>query len=445
AQVWGGGHTACAAATCGDESHRAGAALSHRRRRGARPGDAGAHACAHVTRAGKGGRARRQGAPGAAGELRPFPEGRGFDSRPRRFRLRGRAGSCHLQKLFGTDGELEDEDFLSAVEDAENQFVIPGHASPSVVPVPPSGPHPSEPHFSEPHSREPHPSRPPTLRPLAGQGEHPVGLQGPPWRGAAPQDELDNDLFLAACRELEGPEVPVGAGAAPVPPGRREKPPWKCTGKENAQECGVPKKLRVAEELVPGSGGLQDGQGPLPSPKLVLRPSAAGACAPRPPPSMGEPGGCGGSVPAPGAACLRPVQAPLGRSSSSVPWTSPAQSCPQPRLPPRPPPGPPSSQGAPGVPEAPRGPQRPRPPERPRGHQPPGAAGGSGQQSPRGTPPSPRPQGEPALPGARRDPAPAGGMGMGWGGRAWVGMGGGWGQDGSGSGLWAGIGWDGSS
>ncbi|XP_064255638.1 homologous recombination OB-fold protein [Passer domesticus] len=236
--------------------------------------------------------------------------------------------SCHFQKLFGTDGELEDEDFLSAVEDAENQFVTPRRSSPSVAPVPPSTAHPSTAHPSTAH-----PSKAPTLRPLAGQGEHPVGLQGPPWRGAAPQDELDNALFLAACRELEGPEVPPGAGTAPVPPGRREKPP----GKENAQECAAPKKLRVGEEPLSGSGGLQDRQGPLPSAKLVLRPSAAGACAPRPPPPMGEPGSSRGSLPAPGAPCLRPGQAPLGRNSSSVPWTPPAQSCPQPRLPPGPP------------------------------------------------------------------------------------------------------------
>ncbi|XP_038019325.1 homologous recombination OB-fold protein isoform X2 [Motacilla alba alba] len=258
--------------------------------------------------------------------------------------------SCHFQKLFGTDEELEDEDFLSAVQDAENQFVTPGCSSPSVVPVPPREPHPREPHPSKAH-----PSKPPTLRPLAGQGEHPVGFQGPSWRGAAPQDEQDNDLLLAACRELEGPEVPVGAGTAPVPPRHREKPPWKCPGKENAQECGVPKKLRVGEELVPGSGGLQDRQNPLPGPKLVLRPSAAGACAPRGSPSTGEPGSSGGSVPAPGAPCLRPVQAPLGRGSSSVPWTPPAQSCPQPRLPPRPPgfPNPPTAPSAPGPPNAP--------------------------------------------------------------------------------------------
>ncbi|KAM7029797.1 homologous recombination OB-fold protein [Acridotheres tristis] len=260
--------------------------------------------------------------------------------------------SCHFQKLFETDEELEDEDFLSAVEDAENQFVIPGHSSPSVAPVPPSEAHPSK----------AHPSKAPTLRPLAGQGEHPVGLQGrPPW-GAAPQDELDNDLFLAACRELERPVV------APVPPGHCHKSPRKCPGKENAQECGIPKKLRVGEELVPGSGQLQDRQGPLPSPKLVLRPSTAGACAPRPPPSLGEPGSSRGSVPAPGAPCLRPGQASLGGSSSSVPWTPPAQSCPQPRLPPRPPslePPRPLLQQPPGPPTPPVAPNAPGPPNPP--------------------------------------------------------------------------------
>uniref|UniRef100_A0A8C3RGM7 Homologous recombination factor with OB-fold n=1 Tax=Cyanoderma ruficeps TaxID=181631 RepID=A0A8C3RGM7_9PASS len=284
--------------------------------------------------------------------------------------------SCHFQKLFGTDGELEDEDFLSAVEDAENQFVIPGHSSPSVVPVPPStsrpsNPHPGTPHPGTPHPGTPHPSKAPTLRPLAGQGEHPVGFPGPPSRAAAARDELDNALFLAACRELEGPEVPVGAGAAPVPPGHHQKPPRKCSGKENVQECGVPKKLRVGEELVPGSGGLQDRQGPLPSPKLVLRPSAAGVCPPIAPPSMGEPGGSGGSVPAPGAPCLRPVRASLAGSSSSVPWSPPAQSCP--RQPPRPPSGPPSSvepprpplRQPPGFPNPPVTPNAPGPPNPP--------------------------------------------------------------------------------
>ncbi|XP_017688788.1 PREDICTED: uncharacterized protein C17orf53 homolog, partial [Lepidothrix coronata] len=247
--------------------------------------------------------------------------------------------SCHFQKLFGTDGELEDEDFLSAVEDAENQFVIPGYSSPSDAPVPPSKPHPSK----------PHPSKPPTLRPLAGQGEHPAGFQGPPPRGAAPQDELDNELFLAACMELEGPEGPAGAGAAPLPPGRGEHPTRIRPGKENAQECGIPKKLRVGEEPIPSSRGVQDRQGPLPTPKGVLRPSTAGSWTPRPPISMGKPGSSAGSgsIPAPGTPSLRPFQAPLGGSNSSSclggPRTPPALSSPQPQQPPRPPSRPPGS------------------------------------------------------------------------------------------------------
>ncbi|XP_066193086.1 homologous recombination OB-fold protein isoform X2 [Sylvia atricapilla] len=330
--------------------------------------------------------------------------------------------SCHFQKLFGTDGELEDEDFLSAVEDAENQFVIRGHSSPGVGPGPPSNPHPSNPHPStlypsnphpsnphhstphpnnphpsnphpstphpnnphpstphpntphpsnshpnnphpstphpsNPHPSNPHPSKPPTLRPLARQDECPAGVWG---RAAAARDELDAALLLAACRELEGPEEPAGAGAVPVPPGHHQKLPRQCLGKENAQECGeIPKKLRV------GPGGPQDRQGPLPSPKLVLRPSAAGACAPRAPPSMGQPGGSGGSLPAPGAPCLRPAQA---GSSSSVPWTPPAQSCP--RQPPRAPSGPPRAPS--GPPRAPSGPPGSVEPPRPPLRQPPG-------------------------------------------------------------------------
>ncbi|XP_071433464.1 homologous recombination OB-fold protein isoform X2 [Pithys albifrons albifrons] len=275
--------------------------------------------------------------------------------------------SCRFQKLFGTDEELEDEDFLSAVEDAENQFVIPGYSSPSDAPVSPSKPHPSSSHPSKPH-----PSKAPTLRPLAGQGEHPGGFQGPPSRGAAPQDELDNELFLAACMELEGPAMP--AGAAPLPPGHREKPTWICPGKENTQECGIPKKLRVGEEPIPGSRGMQDRQDPLPTPKVVLRPSTAGAFTPRAPNSMGKPGS---SIPALGAPSLRPFQASLGSSSSSsglgVPRTPPAQSCPQRQQPPRPPSRPPSStnplrpplQTAPGFPNPPVVPNPPGPPNAP--------------------------------------------------------------------------------
>ncbi|XP_066060986.1 homologous recombination OB-fold protein isoform X2 [Chamaea fasciata] len=295
--------------------------------------------------------------------------------------------SCHFQKLFGTDGELEDEDFLSAVEDAESQFVIPGHSSPSMVPVPPSNPH---------HPSNPHPSKPPTLRPLAGQGEHPAGLPGPPSRGAAARDEPDNSLFPAACREREGPELP---------PGHHQKPPGKCPGKENAQACVVPKKLRLGEELAPGSGGLQDRRGPLPSPKLVLRPSAADACTPRAPPPMGEPGGSGGSVPVPGAPRLRAVQASLAGSSSSVPRTPPAQSCP--RQPPRPPSGPPGSL------EPPRPPLRqpPNPPVAPNAPGPPNLPVVTNHLVQLVTAASKAPGGAPRAPlhrESRRFPGPAG-------------------------------------
>ncbi|XP_074748079.1 homologous recombination OB-fold protein isoform X2 [Strix uralensis] len=260
--------------------------------------------------------------------------------------------ACRLQKLFGADGDLADEDFLSAVEDAENQFVVPGRLSPRAGPVPPDLLGPQLGH---------RPGKAPGLRPLAGQGEQPTGSRGPPAGGAAPQDELDNDLFLAACMELEGPELPGGGpGAARPPPGQWEKPPWVHTGQETPQEWVAPKKQRVGEELrSAGCGGPEDRQNPLPAPqaapapKLVLRPSAAGACPPGPPTPVGEPRGSWGSIPAPGGPALRPFQAPPrqpGASSSSVglrvPQTPTAQaarqSCPPTRLPPGPPTNPPA-------------------------------------------------------------------------------------------------------
>ncbi|XP_075027461.1 ankyrin repeat and SOCS box protein 16 isoform X2 [Calonectris borealis] len=266
--------------------------------------------------------------------------------------------ACRLQKLFGADGDLADEDFLSAVEDAENQFVVPGHLSPSGGPLPPSVPSPA-PSLQPLRPLGPqlgHRSgKPPSLRPLAGQGEQPPGCRGPPAGGAAPQDELDNDLFLAACMELDGPELPAGAGAARPPPGRWEKPPWIRTGQESPQEWVAPKKLRVGEELIsPSSGGPEDRQDPLPAPqaapapKLVLRPSAASACPPEPPTPLGKPGRSWGSIPPP-QGTPRPFQASPcqpGASSSSmglrVPRTptaqAPRQSCPRPRLPPANPP-----------------------------------------------------------------------------------------------------------
>ncbi|XP_064329273.1 homologous recombination OB-fold protein [Phalacrocorax carbo] len=259
--------------------------------------------------------------------------------------------ACRLQKLFGADGDLADEDFLSAVEDAENQFAVPGRLSPSgglspapsLQPVRPLGPQLGH-----------HASKAPGLRPLAGQGEQPVGCRGPPAGGAAPQDELDNDLLLAACMELEGPELPAGAGAARPPPGRWDKHPQIRAGQGSPQEWAAPKKLRVGEELVSsGSGGQEEKQDPLPTPqaapapKLVLRPSAACAYPPQPPTPLGKPGRSWGSSPVPQGPALRPFQvSPCqpGASSSSmglrVPQTptAPRQSCPPPQLPPAHPP-----------------------------------------------------------------------------------------------------------
>lgn len=259
----------------------------------------------------------------------------------------GGAGGCACAR-----GRLLPQDFLSAVEDAENQFVVPGRLSPvpSSAPSPAADPRPLRPLAAQLGHQ---PGKAPGLRPLAGQREQPTGCWGPPARGAAPQDELDNDLFLAACMELEGPELL--AGAAPLPPARWEQPPRIRLGQESLQEA--PKKLRVGEELVSrGSGGLKDRQDPLPTPqaaptpKLVLRPSAAGAGPPLP---LGKPGSSWGSVPTPGGPTPRPFQvSPCqpGASNSSVglrvPQTplaqAPRQSCPPPRLPPRLPPNPPT-------------------------------------------------------------------------------------------------------
>ncbi|KAM6312049.1 homologous recombination OB-fold protein [Podargus strigoides] len=254
--------------------------------------------------------------------------------------------ACGLQKLFGTDGDLADEDFLSAVEDAENQFVVPGCLSPGGGPSPPSNQQPLRP--LGPH----HPGKPPSLRPLAG--EQFVGHRGPPAGGAAPQDEPDSDLFLAACMELEGPEPPAGAGVTQRPPRQWEKPPRMHTELETPQEWVTLKKLRMGEGLMsPSSGGGEDRQDPLsapgPAPRLVLRPSTAGACPPVPPTPKGQPGS---SILAPRGA-PRPFQASPcqpGASSSSmglqVPRTptaqTPRQCCPPPRLPPRPSSNPPA-------------------------------------------------------------------------------------------------------
>lgn len=232
------------------------------------------------------------------------------------------------------------QDFLSAVEDAENQFMVPGRLSPGGGLVPPSL-QPLRPLGPQLGHR---PGKTPGLRPLARQGEQPGSCWGPPAGAAAPQDELDNELFLAACMELEGPEVPLGAGAARPPPRQWEKPPETRAGQESPLARAAPKKLRVGEELVsPGCSGGEHRQEPLPAPqaapasRLVLRPSTAGAGPAELPAPLGKPGGSWGSVPAARRPAPRPLQVfpcQPGASSSSVGPQVPRQSCPQPRLPP---------------------------------------------------------------------------------------------------------------
>ncbi|XP_069733409.1 homologous recombination OB-fold protein isoform X2 [Phaenicophaeus curvirostris] len=208
-----------------------------------------------------------------------------------------------LQQLLGADAELADEDFLSAVQDAENWFSVPRCSSPGGGgPGPPGAPAPR--HLQPLHPLGP----PPGLRPLARHQEQPAG---PPPAGAAPQDELDNELLVAACVELEGPELPA-----------------------------APKKLRVGETLgSAGSGAQGDRQDPHPTPKLVLRPSAAAACAPVSPDPLAKPSGSCGLVPAPRGPALRPPRASPrqpGASSSSAGLRAPRaprQSHPLPRLP----------------------------------------------------------------------------------------------------------------
>ncbi|XP_054032588.1 homologous recombination OB-fold protein [Dryobates pubescens] len=297
---------------------------------------------------------REQPPPRSRPRVLGSARGRGALRNRPRTALSPRPQACRLQKLFGADGDLADEDFLSAVEDAENQFVVPRHLSPVSPPVQSPAPglqplRPLGPQLSH------HPSKAPSLRPLTGQREQPTGCWGPPTKGAAPQDELDNDLFLAACMELEGPELPAGAGAARPPPAQWEKPPRTHTGQQSPQEWAVPKKLQVGEELdSSSSGGAEDRQDPLPTPqaaptpKLVLRPSTAGACPPRPPTlPQGKPCGSRGSIPTSRGPSPRPFQAspcqPVASSSLGLqmPRTpmaqAPRQSCPQPRLPPNPP------------------------------------------------------------------------------------------------------------
>ncbi|KAM4645474.1 homologous recombination OB-fold protein [Amazona ochrocephala] len=186
--------------------------------------------------------------------------------------------ACRLQRLFGAEGDLEDEDFLSAVEDAENRFLAPGAASLS---------------HGAPGAQPPQRRPGPALRPLAG------GCRSPP----APRDEPGPGLLPAASTGPEGSE-------------RRERPPL---------EPGTLKRPRE---------GAGPGPPPAPqaAPRLGLRPSAAGACPPAPPIPMGTPRSC---IPAPRAPSLRPFQAPLHQAGAGSPPVEPRGPQP-PRAPPCP-------------------------------------------------------------------------------------------------------------
>ncbi|KAM8989043.1 homologous recombination OB-fold protein [Ara ararauna] len=104
--------------------------------------------------------------------------------------------NCRLQGLFGAEGDLEDEDFLSAVEDAENRFLAPGapslsHGAPGAQPL----------------QRRPGPA----LRPLAGGCRSPRAEPGPE-RGERPPRESGT---LKRPREGAGPGPPPAPQAAP--------------------------------------------------------------------------------------------------------------------------------------------------------------------------------------------------------------------------------------
>ncbi|XP_062488132.1 homologous recombination OB-fold protein [Pezoporus occidentalis] len=165
--------------------------------------------------------------------------------------------ACGLQRLFG---DLEDEDFLSAVEDAENRFLAPGAPSLS---------------HGAPGAQPPQHRPGPALRPLAG------GCRSPP----APRDAPGPGLLL------EGPE----------------------RGERRPRESGALKRPREGAGPGPPSA-------PQAAPRLGLRPSAAGTCPPAPPVPMGKPRGC---IPAPAAPSPRPFQAPPHQAGTGSPPMEP--------------------------------------------------------------------------------------------------------------------------
>ncbi|XP_063107753.1 homologous recombination OB-fold protein isoform X5 [Cavia porcellus] len=209
-----------------------------------------------------------------------------------------RSKACGPWTLFSLDEELEDEDFLSAVEDAENQLagVLPG-------PVGCLSPTSSCPQAAV---QIPYP-RPPALRPsaalaarrqsapelcrtdhstpsAAGDALRPCLTscswsdgQGPDWPGGAwegpAQDELD--------QVLAGLELDLGASAGDPPPAKRARVS-DLSGLTSHPEAASP--LQEPRETA----------GPHRTPQLLLRPGATWAAA-NPPGHIPQP--CGTSVP----------------------------------------------------------------------------------------------------------------------------------------------------
>lgn len=186
--------------------------------------------------------------------------------------------ACRLQKLFAVEGELEDEDFLSAVEDAENQFsdLVPVNSrclrpfsSGPRDPGTPLAPAQESPLAALPSTSMLSPgfglqnlpklrvgadcpsSKTPGLRPLTDRTVEPpaVGFKSvknqvaptlavpalrtsnrtpscssaagfkfvsrrPPLPEAPHDDEFENDLFLAACMQADAACVQPGPGPA---------------------------------------------------------------------------------------------------------------------------------------------------------------------------------------------------------------------------------------
>uniref|UniRef100_A0A8C3SHF5 Homologous recombination factor with OB-fold n=1 Tax=Chelydra serpentina TaxID=8475 RepID=A0A8C3SHF5_CHESE len=184
----------------------------------------------------------------------------------------------------------------------------------------------------------------------------------PPLRDASYDDEFENDLFLAACRQLDAACVQPGPGPAVAEKGM---PPQVC-GRDDSRHGGTAfKKLRLGDPVVtPSPGGsfslqhegtraismgadttqnLSPFRQADPALKLKLRPSTAGSCSSQSSPvapasSLGNAvphgsttaGMSGGTISAPRCHTSRPFQASWGQpgieasSPSMVPVKAPS-------------------------------------------------------------------------------------------------------------------------